>query len=161
MTRHGLTLQQRFELHVDRSGGPGSCHVWTGATLRGYGKFNFSGKATWSHRVAFFFEHNRWPENCVLHSCDNPPCCNPAHLSEGTFKDNTADMIKKGRNSFGERHANAKLSEQDVRDIRANYALCRVSQSELAQRYGVNQVTISRIVRGTSRAQQSPPVIPG
>lgn len=42
----------------------------------------------------------------------------------------------------------AKLTEQDVRDIRANAALCRVSQRELALRYCVSQSAISRVVRG-------------
>ncbi len=53
----------------------------------------------------------------------------------------------------GERHGMAKLTEQNVRDIRANYALCRVTQAELAARFGVAQTHVSAIVRGKLRGQ--------
>jgi hypothetical protein len=42
-------------------------------------------------------DHGWYPKPCGLHKCDNPPCCNPVHLFEGTPKDNTRDMQVKGR----------------------------------------------------------------
>jgi len=85
----------------------------------------------------------------VCHKCDNPPCCNPDHLFLGTARDNFRDCLSKGRYSpKGSGNAAAKLNEQDARDIRANWALCRVSQRELAERFSVSQQTISLIVRG-------------
>lgn len=48
------------------------------------------------HRLAFYFEHGRWPDN-ALHKCDNPPCCRPDHLWDGTKAENNRDMVAKGR----------------------------------------------------------------
>ena len=80
----------------------------------------------------------------VLHSCDNPPCVNPDHLSVGTQADNIADCVAKGRNAKGVKHAAAKLTEADVLAIRADRS--GASQSELAKRYNVQQPLISRIL---------------
>ena len=39
-----------------------------------------------------------------MHSCDNPICCNPKHLSKGTHKDNSDDKVRKNRHAFGEKN---------------------------------------------------------
>ena len=53
----------------------------------------------YAHRFMWEF-HNAEPlgDRIVLHSCDNPGCVNPAHLSPGTQSDNHADMCSKDRN---------------------------------------------------------------
>jgi hypothetical protein len=55
-----------------------------------------------AHVVAWFLTHGTWPEPgiFVCHSCDTPPCCNPAHLFLGTHTDNMQDSIRKGRNGM-------------------------------------------------------------
>lgn len=112
----------------------------------------------------------------TLHHCDNPPCVNPAHLYLGTPSDNVRDMVVRRRQPrgndhwthrepqrltrgddhwtrrdgglAGERNGRAKLTAQDVADIRAAYAAeGGPSQSELGRRYGVTQVQISSIIR--------------
>lgn len=89
---------------------------------------------------------------CVMHLCDNPACYEITHLKLGTRADNNADMRSKGRANTKAAHAAVrKLSDREVRDIRANYALCRVNQTELSIRYGVHSSTISRTVRRESR----------
>ncbi len=108
-----------------------------------------------------WLQTRRWPEPCACHHCDNRACCNERHLFEGTQTENIADMDRKGRrvtNSAppGQRHHGAKLTDQDVRDIRANYALCRMTQKELAARFGIAQSTVSGIVSGKEWAHVRP-----
>jgi len=80
----------------------------------------------------------------ILHRCDNPPCINPVHLFLGTEADNAADREKKRRGIFGETHHKAKLTEANVREIRADYAPGR--GGILARRFGVAVNTIHGIV---------------
>jgi hypothetical protein len=149
--------RDRFWSKVDKNGttpescpGLGPCWVWTACRHRnGYGSVLYRSTCRAAHRVAFFLAHGRWPEPCALHHCDNRACVNPEHLFEGTYADNAADREAKGRGRppRGERSSKAKLTAQQVRDIRANAALCRVTQIELGERYGVSHSTISVIVR--------------
>jgi len=88
----------------------------------------------------------------VMHTCDNPPCCNPAHLRIGTTADNVRDKWAKGRGGVnrtrGEDRPGAKLRESDVRDIRA--LLGAVPQTEIARRFGVGKSTVGAIATGDS-----------
>lgn len=154
-----LKDRRRFEASVNRAGPVpahcpelGPCHVWTAyRDPNGYGRFHMQGKMRWAHRVAFFFAHGRWPIPEGCHRCDNRPCVNEAHLFEGTRQENVDDMMSKRRVARGPALPQTRLSDREVSDIRANYALCRVTQLELGERYGVHQVSISRIVNGRSR----------
>lgn len=87
---------QRFWNKVEKTDG---CWLWTASTFTdGYGKFKFDGKNRRAHRMSWIMENGEIPDGMVvLHSCDTPLCVNPAHLSLGTPKDNTQDMIKKNR----------------------------------------------------------------
>ena len=80
-------------------GGPDECWDWQRAkTTAGYGSLVFNGNKTYSHRVAHESINGPITDSLhVLHSCDNPACCNPAHLSLGTNQDNIADSVRKGR----------------------------------------------------------------
>ena len=85
----------------------------------------------------------------VCHHCDNPPCCNPAHLFLGTTQDNTRDMVAKGRNRvpLGAANGLSKLTEADVREIRrARFG--GVPRAQLTALYGVNYSRIYRIEIG-------------
>jgi len=95
MARMGLI--ERFWSHVDVRG-PDECWPWKACRHgQGYGIFKMT-TGVWkkAHRVAYFLTHGTWPD-AVLHSCDNPPCCNPRHLSAGTQLLNVADRHAKGR----------------------------------------------------------------
>lgn len=144
----------RFWSKVDKSAGQDACWPWVAEISRyGYGVFAIGSraKATFrkarAHRIAYQLANGVDPVDlCVMHSCDNRRCCNPAHLSLGASKENTQDRHSKGRSASGEAVGLAKLTEQEVRDIRTNYALCRVTQKQLAERYSVDQTLISMIV---------------
>ena len=104
------------------AGAPDSCWEWTGRTdAKGYGFIKVSGRTTRVHRVAWARAHgNRWPRpgRVVRHTCDNPPCCNPAHLRLGTVRDNVRDCVRRGRRARGESLRQARLTESDVKVIR-------------------------------------------
>jgi hypothetical protein len=82
----------------------------------------------------------------VCHSCDNPLCFNPDHLFLGTQTDNMRDMNEKGRNRQpkGEHHRSSKLTDEQVREIRASTE----TDAELARRYSLHATTIAKARRG-------------
>lgn len=149
--------QSEFWDRVDKSADSDSCWPWKLAKTRGYGQFgrringklkNFS-----THRLALEYKLNRHlrPGECACHKCDNPECCNPAHLFVGTQADNMADMNAKGRNAWqrqrtttGESHGMARLTEDQVRSIKGDSR----SLSKVAADYGVSLQQIWRIRHG-------------
>lgn len=89
----------------------------------------------------------------VCHRCDNPICCNPAHLFAATQAENLADCRAKGRargqyeaGTAHPRHT-AKLTDDMVREARALYA-AGVRQTEIGRRFGIHSSVISRAIRG-------------
>jgi len=67
----------------------------------GYGMIRDNKKMRTTHRVSYEEHIGPIPYGLVvMHSCDNPICCNPNHLSVGTMKDNINDMINKGRHKL-------------------------------------------------------------
>lgn len=96
------TLTDRFWPKVDRRG-PDECWEWTGSRQpTGYGRIKISDRVHNTHRVVWALTNGPIPARLqVLHRCDNPPCCNPAHLYLGTIADNMHDRDRKGRSRFG------------------------------------------------------------
>jgi hypothetical protein len=88
----------------------------------------------------------------VCHRCDNPPCCNPAHLFLGTAADNSQDMAAKGRTctARGLAHPLGRLSDHQVREIRARRHAGETTVA-LAAEYGISSTHVSQIARGTRR----------
>jgi HNH endonuclease len=86
----------------------------------------------------------------VLHRCDVPACVNPSHLFLGTAADNAADAKAKDRHVRGERNGCAKLTDADIREIRARYAQGGITQEQLGRQFGTTQVNVGRIVRGVA-----------
>lgn len=93
----------RFWRHVE-VGAPTECWEWTGSRLKfGHGAWDGPLGKTTAHRYAWMLTQGEIPNGTVVrHACDNPPCCNPAHLEIGTQRDNVEDMIRRGRASFTE-----------------------------------------------------------
>lgn len=75
------------------------CWLFTGGRDRhGYGKIYFQNRRHQAHRVFYATMVAAIPEGAVLrHSCDNPPCCNPAHQSVGSQADNLRDAYSRRR----------------------------------------------------------------
>ena len=100
-----MTPEERFWSKVDRSGGTDACWPWLGfRNVPGYGRFCVAGRRRGAHHYALHFTRGPVPEGLdVLHRCDNPGCCNPAHLYAGTDRENVAEREVKGRNGASKR----------------------------------------------------------
>jgi hypothetical protein len=138
----------RFWSKVERSTDGGACWPWTAAAnYSGRGLFRFRGRNQVASRVAYILTVGEIPDGqCVCHSCDNPSCCNPAHLWLGTQAENMADKYRKGRGNHarGESAGNAKLSAAEVLDIIHSPCPTR----ELSERFGVTTALVRAIKRG-------------
>ena len=89
------SLIDRFWEKVDKSS---ECWNWLGVKSKGYGQIKVNGKHRYAHRISWDLHYGVYLGNLdILHSCDNPSCVNPKHLSLGTHKENMADRDKKGR----------------------------------------------------------------
>jgi hypothetical protein len=115
-----MEFEKRFWEKVAR-GEPDECWEWqAGRTSKGYGSFYIKGKNKRAHRVAYLLANGEAPPDglFVMHSCDNPPCVNPAHLSAGSHRQNTDDRIAKGRAVY----STVVLAPCDVASIRQRVA---------------------------------------
>ena len=140
---------ERFWSHVKVNNSDNKCWEWTKARLSGsgYGIFGYKGKNILTHRFAYEFANGEGSAEgkIIRHTCDNPPCCNPFHLIDGTYKDNTDDMFERGRarRLKGDECSWKKLTEKDALEIRK---LCNMkSIVELAKMFNVNETTIADI----------------
>jgi len=143
-----LTARERFLAKVCPQ--PDGCWIWTGLIRPdGYGASRFEGREQGAHRVAWRLFRGKIPPGIkVCHRCDVRACVSPGHLFLGTAEDNARDMSSKGRNRRGEKHGSAKLSQAQVRRIKAMLAEDRMYMSEIAREFGVSATTIRAIRTG-------------
>lgn len=135
---------------------PSGCRLWTGALFaKGYGSVYLPGigkrgRSHPAHRVALGIALGRpvRPDRMALHSCDTPACVEPSHLREGTHEENMEDMLRRGRGVRIADYATprAKLTEDDVRAIRAAYA-SGAGRGDLSRAYGVTFQAITLVVQ--------------
>lgn len=121
-----MPLEERFWRFVEKLG-PDDCWPWKGNRLKfGYGRIGeggSGGKSLSAHRVSFEMHYGHIPDGkCVMHSCDNPECVNPSHLTLGTSQENTADRVRKSRSAInvvqGTENGKSVLTPDLVRYIR-------------------------------------------
>ncbi len=135
------------------------CWPWTGYLSSGYGRLDIEGiEGVYAHRAAYLSTHpgsielkdDGTKDQCVLHRCDNPCCCNPRHLFLGSHVENIADKVSKGRQKKwggGIGSPRAKLSAKQVRDIRTKKK-DGVTKRALAALHRVSEATISGVCYG-------------
>lgn len=141
---------ERFWEKVDKRG-PDECWQWkAGKTIFGYGVFHAEISNTdLAHRFSYALHYGTMPDGVfVCHRCDNPACVNPAHLFLGTPLENSQDMVKKNRHWVptrkGDANGRAKLTEDDVREIR-RLRSNGVREIDVAQQFRVSVDTVSSI----------------
>lgn len=131
--------------------GPDDCWNWLAHTCNGYGHVRCGDKIKKAHRIAFEDCHGHIPSGKVLmHKCDNRKCVNPAHLVVGTAGENNKDRDLKGRHIAlrGEAHGMARLNERAVKRIKQLQARQAEERSRLAEKLGVDIVTLNDVIRG-------------
>lgn len=127
-----------------------ACWRWTGTiSAEDYGVFHIATHPCAAHRVSWkLFRGVLLPEDDVLHTCDNRACVYPDHMFLGDQALNMADKTAKGRQSHGEGHGRAKLTDAIVLAMRVEYAESRFSFAERALRYDVDPAAVRRAVLG-------------
>lgn len=172
-------VRRRFWKRV-RTKVPGtSCWKWTGTRCKKapYGLIKVSGRRVPVHRVSYVIHKGPIPpDTMILHSCDNPSCPNPDHLTPGTHQDNMDDMVTKGRQASGdksssrlyperrprgashwshvhadlmprgEQNGRAKINKMQADEIRRRAAT--ESHRRLAAEFGIGKTQVGRIARG-------------
>lgn len=155
MSGKAVPLETRFWPKVAK-GDDSVCWEWQGARIsKGYGWIKTPIGNRTASRVAAYLSgvlDSLSSPLCVLHRCDNPPCCNPAHLFVGTNTDNVNDRVAKNRSGskplHGQANGASKLTDVQIKQVRGMYKFAQYSQSQLAKMFNVHQPHISRIVNG-------------
>lgn len=131
---------------LDRSG---DCWLWTRQLDRkGYGRFSYQGRFWRAHRLAWELTYGAIPSGLVVcHRCDVRNCCRLSHLFIGTVADNNEDRKSKGKYALGASVHNAKLSEEQVREIKRRLGI-GAKKKPLAREFGVNPRCIDFIATG-------------
>lgn len=155
---HKPEVSPRFWSKVDVRG-DNECWEWqaTKNTRGGYGCFKnkredgkfHQGRA---HRIALELHLGRFisSQTLVCHKCDNPPCCNPSHLYEGTFANNMQDSYDRNRrkitvpSSIGSGNGNAALLNDDIKTI-TDMIIDGFNNKEIAEQFDVSHSMISLI----------------
>jgi len=149
----GKTVEERFWQRVIKTE---DCWEWMGVTGKNkYGQIKIGQKTIPTHRFSYALHFGEIPEGLhVMHICDKPWCVNPDHLKTGTNADNCADKSKKGRTvrKFGQDNRQSKLSDCDVRKICELYNK-GYNQKYIANKFGLSQGQISKIVTGSRRSK--------
>ncbi len=171
-----LKRETLFWIKVEKQDGDG-CWEWTGAKGRGYGLFHDGIRLVPAHRWLWEQTNGPIPKGKILcHHCDNRPCVRPDHLFMGTNKDNSEDMVRKGRQATGERNGKythpekrqfgddnpmrrhpeavsrgvkngmALLDEDKVREMRRIYDAEHPKMADLGARFGVSYRVASHAV---------------
>jgi hypothetical protein len=144
-------MEARFWSKVRRDADD-ECWEWLGWKSRdGYGMFDVAGKKVKAHRLSWELAYDAIPDGLVVrHKCRGK-CVNPNHLELGSVLENHRDMIRDGTDPRWERNPAAKLTNEQVLEIKTRLRdYYHGLQRQLAKEYGVHEVVISAIKKGKS-----------
>lgn len=128
------------------------CIEWRKSkTVWGYGQVMFCGKMQKAHRLSLAWKLGRPLNNgeCACHTCDNRGCVNADHLFVGTHAENSADMVRKGRQAKGAENGSAVVSEVEVVAIRAHLRAGQ-KRAAVARFFEISWSQVDRIGRRES-----------
>lgn len=150
-------IEDRLDAYINKTD---TCWLWTGDLFgSGYGRLSIGGgKQIRAHRYIYEQKYGVIPEDmCALHKCDVRNCVNPDHLYIGDKKDNMQDCLSRGRHKYitlrGTDSPNSKTSKEDVEEIKRMWATGNYYQREIGEKFGISQVSVSRILLGYSYNQ--------
>jgi len=148
-------VEERFWRYVNKTDG---CWLWTGGSVnqKGYGQIGGGGKGAkhiLAHRLSYEIHKGPIPDGLlIMHSCDNPSCVNPEHLSVGTQSQNILEAFAKGRKNavpphvYGDVCGASKLKELEAIEILKSTEATKI----IAAKYGVSKSAIERLRNGKS-----------
>lgn len=159
------SVANAFWSKVAFTANPNMCWNWTGrirSNEKPYGRFNIGDKNIFSaNRLAYFFHNKVDPKELhALHTCDNPKCCNPAHLFLGTNADNVADKVSKGRQARNEawnkgkktiyglwNNSNSVLTEKQYHEIMDLYNKKGLNAAQISKIYSMTRQNIAKAIK--------------
>lgn len=145
---------ERFWANVEKTDG---CWLWMGAKNgNGYGSMQYDGRICGAHRLMLFWDkkldspvyNGDRKQGFVLHSCDNPQCVNPGHLSVGSARKNAVDMLSRGRaeRPAGHLHPRALFTPEQIKYIRRSVDTGDLRQVDLAREFKTSRSVIYEII---------------
>ncbi|CAH1205787.1 hypothetical protein PAECIP111893_02418 [Paenibacillus plantiphilus] len=116
----------------------------------GYIHFWHNGRDVRAHRLVYEECFGEIPEGLVVrHKCDVRNCINPEHLELGTIKENSMDMVIRGRSTYGERNGKSKIDERTATIIKAKLNSGLTAKS-VAMEFNLKPSTVEKIKSGQS-----------
>lgn len=142
--RQYKSFQMRLQEKISPEPNSG-CWLWTGALNKGgYAHSYVGAKCHLMHRVSFELHRGAIPDGMlVCHRCDTRSCVNPGHLFIGTPADNTTDCVNKGRQSKGASRWNAKLTAEQVQEIRRLDA--SMTRTAIAKKFRISRPVVQKV----------------
>jgi len=149
-TERMLPIEDRFWAKVNKLE-DNECWEWKGQIVGGYGRFNspvgcLAHRYSWALHNGGFKDYETWEyKRVIMHSCDNPKCVNPRHLSLGTPRLNARDRDKKGRHVFIPRNGEDNPNAQITGELAKRIYQSKGSHRDVSEHFNVSTHIVSSI----------------